>query len=157
MLQKGLVTESDLSKRLGVDQRVVADFRREALVEGRHWVKVRQGIWFTEAGVAEIEKRTGAEIARGGAIDGQPPSPPAEGADRGTGKEGARAADFTVWRCCPNPTWVKAWPGDGSPAVDVRVKNNRGMYPEMKLRGCVPDLYGRWVYPGRCPAPRRTA
>lgn len=152
------ISERGLCELLGVDQRVVAEFRKEHLEVDLHWVRFHGQIEYTPEGVDAVRKKTGAEInARGGPISPEPPSSPADGTDRGASKEPAAAAvTLEVGRCCPNPTWVKAWMESENRWVDVRVKNNRGMRPGFKMRGCVPDRFGRMTYAGKCPYGART-
>jgi hypothetical protein len=137
----------DLAERLGVDQRTLAAVRVDALIEGDHWTRRGGRFEYTPAGVEKIGAMLRTSLATATeAQDGQRPAP---GADRGTAKDGGLAVDLVVGRRCPNPTWVKcmhegAW-------VEVSVKNNRGLRIGATLKGCVPDQYGRFVYPGRCP------
>lgn len=132
---------------LGVDARKVAEFRRDNLEDGIHWVMRSGRIEYTQWGVEEI--RRALEIKdRGGPIGGGPHSTPSQGQDRAVAKDGGRAMDLRVFRACPNPIWVEAMVNGARRYV--RVKNNRGMRPGFHLRGTVETERGL-LWAGKCP------
>ena len=150
MSAKGDVAESDVSARMGLDQRTLAGIRAE-LEYGLHWhVHNRVTMW-TEAGIEHLKKTLGVDEA---AAVG--PITPPDGCGGGLEKDRAasrRQVSLQVFGCCRNPTWVEAWTHDDRKVL-VRVKNNRGMWRGYNLHGCEEKADGRFEYHGRCPAVR---
>lgn len=139
------VSEKDLAERLGLDPRKIAEFRKDNLNDDC-WSIHAGKVEYTEAGVALIEKNLGVSLATGRSSP-PPPSSPAQGLDRGTGKNLAHPVTLEVLRCCPNPTWVECIHPHG-PRVFVMVDDNRTLKKWARLEGCVDHakIPGRYVW-----------
>jgi hypothetical protein len=90
--------------------------------------------------LAEKKRALGFAVA-------SPTPPPEKKADAPT----ANVA-LMVARCCPNPTWVLAYPDGAERAaapVEVRVSNNHALRPGQWLKDCQPIGNGRYAWGGQ--------
>ena len=142
-------SESELAERLGVDRRVVAAMRVEHLEDGTHWNIHAGHVTYTEEGVKAIVERLGVSLATGRSEKSAAVNRTDENIV-GNERLGQAPMDMAVHRRYPNPTWVKAWHPDGT-LVDVRVKDNRGMWIGFRMVGVVPYTFGRFQWAGKCP------